>query len=240
MATRLYEQRGWAPWPSCSRSRGLHATTVERPWAGRNPEGRIERAEGVRGGIDLSGFSFDRDSVPGAIEINAHVDFAREHTRLRADRHRPDVAGSHGVGEHHGFGGFVPASPGRHTVCLYALNAGGGNDTKLGCDEVVVPRAPIGEVERVEIVPGGVRVTGWTLDLDTGDRPTNADVHVNGRLMKTQLAQMRRADIAQRYGVSEARGFNMVVPYGSEVCAFAIDTTGQAGNTLLECRRTAV
>ena len=237
MATRLYEQRGWSPWPSCSRSRGLHATTVERPWAGRNPEGRVERASGERGGVAVGGFTFDRDSVPGAVEINAHVDYAREAVRLRADHHRPDVSRDHGVGEHHGVGAVVPASPGRHTVCLYALNQAGGKDTFLGCNEVVVPRSPIGAVERVEIVPGGVRVTGWTLDQDTGDRPTHADVHVNGRLMKSQLADWNRPDIAERYRVSAARGFNMVVPFGSEVCVYAIDTTGQSDNTRLECRR---
>ena len=98
MATRLYEQRGWSPWPSCSRSRGLHATTVERPWAYSNPEGHVDRAAGERGGIAVSGWAFDRDTQPGAIEVNAHVDGAPEHVRLRADQHRPDVAQSHGVG----------------------------------------------------------------------------------------------------------------------------------------------
>lgn len=235
MATRLYESRGWSPWPSCSRSRGLHATTVERPSAGSAPSGHADVVRAEQGGIAVAGWAFDRENQPAPIEVHAYVD-GRQALAIRSDQRRDDVAQAHGVGPDHGFGATVPAAPGKRHICLTAIGAGNGGDTSLGCYDVVVPRAPIGNVDNVQIVPDGVRISGWTLDQDTTAQPTQTHVYVDGRIVANVPADASRPDVAQAYGVPEARGFDVVVPAGSQVCAFAIDTTGQAGNTLLECR----
>jgi hypothetical protein len=236
MATRLYEQRGWSPWPSCSRSRGLHATTVERPWAGSAPTGTVDSVVGRAGGIDVSGWAFDRDTQPDFVEVHAYVD-GRGALAMNASNPRPDVQQAHGVGPDHGFAARVAASPGRHNICLIAINEGGGSgNVGLGCTDVTVPSPPIGAVDEVTVVPEGVRVRGWTLDRDTPDQPTQAHVYVDGALAADVPANQARPDVASAYGVSEARGYDVVVPSGSQICTFAIDTTGGAGNVLLECR----
>jgi hypothetical protein len=239
MATRLYESRGWSPWPSCSRSRGLHATTVERPWAGSPPVGGVDRADGQVGGISVAGWAFDRDTQPGAIEINAHVDYAREFVRLRADQHRPDIAQAHGVGEHHGFSGFVPTSPGWHRVCFYALNQRGGHDTFLGCRDGLVGEAPAGDLERAAGQQGGIEVTGWAFDRDISPAPIELNAHVDYADEFVRLrADQYRPDVAQAHGVGEHHGFSGFVPASlgqHTVCLYALNHHG-GQDTFLGCR----
>lgn len=240
MATRLYERRGWAPWPSCSRKLGLHATTVTRPWADKAPQGHVDSVAPAQGGIDVAGWAFDRDNSPSHIQVHAYVD-GKGALAMDATNSRPDVGQAHGVGQNHGFASRVQASPGAHQICFYAINSGSnGGNTSLGCYDVTVPRAPIGHVDSVEIVPEGVRVRGWTLDKDTPAQPTRAHVYVDGRGAASVAADKPRPDVARAFGVPEARGYDVIVPKGSEVCGFAIDTTGRASNTLLACQEPTV
>jgi hypothetical protein len=232
MATRLYEQRGWQPWPSCSRSRGLHATTVERPWAGSAPTGALDRVAGWNGLIGVRGWAFDSDT-PDPIEIHVYVD-GHGAANVRADQSRPDVGQAHGR-ETSGFHAQFPASQGAHHVCVYAIGAGNGGNTHLGCRDIVVPRSPIGSLDEVTPVAGGVRVRGWTLDWDTPAQSTRTHVYVNGPRAADVVADQPRPDVARAYGVPEARGFDTVVPTGSDVCVYAIDTTGGAGPAHLGC-----
>jgi hypothetical protein len=234
MATRLYESRGWSPWPSCSRKHGLHATTVERPWAGAAPQGSIDGVSTQHGSISVRGWAFDRD-VDGPIDVHVYVD-GRGAANLRADQHRPDVQDAYGRGGSSGYSAQIAAAEGTRHVCVYAIGAGNGGNTHLGCRDVTVPRAPIGAVDEVTPVAGGVRVRGWTLDLDTPAQATRAHVYVDGRGVANTSAGESRPDVARAYGVPEARGYDVVVPAGSEVCGFAIDTTGRAPNTLLDCQ----
>ncbi len=239
MATRLYEQRGWSPWPSCSRSRGLHATRVERPWAGSNPEGFVDRGDGGVGGISVAGWAFDRDTQPGAIEINAHVDSAREFVRLRADQHRPDVAQAHRVGEHHGFSDLVPTSPGWHRVCLYALNQAGGGDTFLGCKDGLVGESPVGDLERAVGQPGGIDVTGWAFDRDIGPAPVEVNAHLDYAPEHVRLrADRYRPDIAQSERTGDHHGISGFVPASigqHTVCLYALNHHGGT-DTFLGCK----
>jgi len=241
MATRLYESRGWSPWPSCSRKHGLHATTVTRPNQGHAPVGSVDVARGARGGISVSGWAFDRDAADGGfapIEVHAYVD-GRGALAMRADQERADVHRVHGTGGHHGFSAVVAAAPGRRHLCLYAVGVGPGGNTSLGCRDIDVPadaQSPIGHVDEVRNTPEGVRISGWTLDPDTPTQSTQAHVYVDGRGAANVVAEIPRPDVARAYGVPDARGFSTVVPHGSQVCGFAIETTGRAANTLLECR----
>ena len=243
MATRLYEQRGWQPWPSCSRSRGLHATTVERPWAGSPPAGYIDRADGHAGGISVAGWAFDRDVQPAPIEINAHVDYAHEFVRLRADQHRPDVGHAHGVGHHHGFSGFVPTAPGWHRVCLYALNQRGGQDTFLGCKDALVGEPPAGEFEGAVAQNGGISVAGWTFDRDISPAPIELNAHVDYADEFVRLrADQYRPDVAQHHRVGDHHGFSGFVPTSlgeHRVCLYALNHHGGA-DTFLGCKDVTV
>ena len=235
MATRLYESRGWSPWPSCSRSRGLHATTVERPWAGNAPQGHIDAISTRDGALSVRGWAFDRDTT-NPIQVHVYVD-GKGAANVSTGGARPDVQDAHGHGGNSGWSAAIPAQGGARHVCVYAIGAGGGAaNTHLGCRDVTVPRSPIGTVDEVVPVDGGVRVRGWTLDFDTPAQPTRAHVYVDGSGAASVAAADPRPDVARAFGVPDARGYDVVVPAGSEICGFAIDTTGRAGNRLIGCK----
>lgn len=237
MATRLYEQRGWSPWPSCSRSLGLYAVPVQRPSVGSAPQGHVDSVVGQPGGIRLAGWAFDRDSTPSATDVHVYVDGGALVVPVRADAPRPDVAAAYGVGQNHGVSTVVPVGPGRHSVCVYVINQGPtAVNPAVHCSEVVVPRPTVGALDRVEQVRGGVRVTGWTLDLDTPDQTPRTHLYSGGAFVTEVTGKIARPDVAAAYGVSRARGYSVVVPRGVDVCAFGIDTTGNASNPLLGCR----
>ena len=236
MATRLYESRGWAPWPSCSRKHGLHATTVERPWAGNAPQGQIDALSTRDGALSIRGWAFDRDTSD-PIQVHVYVD-GKGAANISTGASRPDVQDAHGHGANSGWQVAIPADGGSRHVCVYAIGAGpGAANTHLGCRDVTVPRRPIGVVDSVTPVEGGFRVQGWTLDFDTPAQSTRAHVYVDGTGAASVAASNPRPDVARAYGVPDARGYDVVVPAGSEVCGFAIDTTARASNALIGCKR---
>jgi hypothetical protein len=102
--------------------------------------------------------------------------------------------------------------------------------------------APIGKLERVESVPGGVRLAGWAADPDiTG--PTEVHAYIGGAGYNLGPANRRRDDVAAAYpALGPDHGFDVVVPEPRDgtfdVCVYAINTAGPSGHTLLECRRT--
>ena len=65
-------------------------------------------------------------------------------------------------GTNHGFMGMLSASPGTHTVCVY-----GTNSLPLGCKTVTVPQNAQGSFDTAAGVPGGIQISGWSLDLST-------------------------------------------------------------------------
>ncbi len=234
MATRLYEQRGWAPWPSCSRSLGLYAVPVERPAVGSAPVAHIDAMTGMSGSVQVLGWAFDRDNDPSATRVDVYVDGVG--TPVMADAYRPDVAAGFGVGVMHGLVVNVPASPGTHSVCAYAINQGpAAGNPLVACASVFVPQAPVGRLDLARDVTGGVRVTGWALDPDTAAQAITVHVYVDGRFAAMVPADVARPDVAQALGVTLDHGYRAVVPAGAQVCTYGIDTTGQAVNTLLGC-----
>ena len=239
MATRLYEQRGWSPWPSCSRTRGLHATTVERPWAGNGPpRARRPRAPATAGGIAVAGWAFDRDTHPSRIEVHAYVDgrgtlaCAPTNERGRTSRRRTASASTTASPA------VVPAGPGRHHgLPLRASTPAAARQHRprlQGRDRA--RSAPIGAVERSRSSPAAsASPAGRSTSTPPRSRPS-AHVHVDGQgrgERRRRLAPPRRrpaptACPRPAASTSSCRS-------GSEVCAFAIDTTGRADNTLLDC-----
>ena len=101
------------------------------------PVGAIDAASPSRDRITLTGWALDPDrSDP--VMVRAYVD-DQVVTTAPADRPRPDVAAFFGGAEARGFELTVDAGPGRHEVCVVAVNAGPGTvDRRLGCRSVTV------------------------------------------------------------------------------------------------------
>jgi hypothetical protein len=213
------------------------------------PFGSLDVVGQVPGGIRVAGWVIDPDSdITPPVHIYVDDKFA---VSASADRHRPDVAAAFPrSGAAHGFDVVVPAPPGEHRICAYAIDtsdSGEGNSSLnrlLGCRTAAVNTRAIGTLDVVEIAPGGIRVAGWALDPETAES-LEIHVYVDRSLAGVTTADRPRLDIAELLPAwGNAHGFDVVVPAipgQREVCVYAIDAgSGGAGNPTLGCRTIGV
>jgi hypothetical protein len=96
------------------------------------PSGFVDEIVGTTGAVRVGGWAWDADAG-AATGIHVYVD-GRYAGATATGLARPDVAASvPGVGAATGFSAELPASPGTHTVCVYAINAPAGVNPVLRC-----------------------------------------------------------------------------------------------------------
>ncbi|PYY50053.1 hypothetical protein DEJ34_10110 [Curtobacterium sp. MCPF17_050] len=213
--------------------------TVNVP--GSRPIGSVDSVTATPTSVGVTGWALDGDSKD-PIQVDVSVDGVVK--RVDATGSRPDVAKTFpAYGSARGFSVTVPAGRGKHEVCVRARNVGKGNvSPSLGCRTVtVVNAAPIGSLDDVQVVKGGVSVSGWAIDLDkTG--PISVDLSVDATV-KRVTASKERADIGRAHPkAGPAHAFAVTLPTAAgthEVCAQAIDSAGGVG-TALGCRTVTV
>jgi hypothetical protein len=141
MQQQSISMQGCAPnsWPSADeRQWAAVALGVENRFG--LPVGSLDAVTTGARSVRVRGWALDPDT-PGPTMVLVRVgDRSSGHA---AARPRPDVArGRPGAGPAHGFGVTVPAAPGRHRVCVDAVNvAGSGRPVALGCRRVSVAGA---------------------------------------------------------------------------------------------------
>lgn len=101
------------------------------------PTGNLEVLSGGAGSVTLRGWAL----LPGrttTVPVHVYVDGAG--SAHVADKARPDVAAAYpGTGSSHGFEIVLPAAPGAHEVCSYAIDElEGGYHQAFGCRTVTV------------------------------------------------------------------------------------------------------
>ncbi|WP_407341781.1 hypothetical protein [Pengzhenrongella phosphoraccumulans] len=202
------------------------------------PFGALDSVVASSTGILLNGWSLDPDTT-GPTDVHIYVDGAI--TVVHADQSRADIASIFGKGDRHGFTYQAALPPGRHDVCVHAINTGAGANTLLGCSTVVVvDTVPIGSVDSMTTDNTGISVSGWTLDQDTW-ASTEAHVYIDG-VGTAMLADQSRPDVAAAFGRGDKHGFSRSFPAapGSHgICVFGINTSGGT-NVTLTCRTVVV
>lgn len=206
---------------------------------GRSPVGNWESTSVLGGTVRVTGWALDPDTS-ASIAVHAYVDGSG--TPFVASLPRDDVsAAMPGLGNAHGFDLSLPVGGGTHTVCLWAINAGPGAHTSLGCKTVSAiaeqGHAPVGNYEGLTLSGTTATVTGWALDPDTAD---SVRIRVTAGIWTREFtADRSRPDVGQAYpGYGAGHGFSadIAVPVGpSAVCVDAIDTQTQAA-TSFGCR----
>ncbi|HKY14261.1 MAG TPA: DUF4185 domain-containing protein, partial [Microthrixaceae bacterium] len=189
-----------------------HAAPRRRPAPVRYPVGAVDSVRVEGGTIRATGWAFDPDTAaPAGIILG--VD--RTITGHAANGYRPDVARAMRTSAFRGFdvrSGPVP--PGRHFVCVAAVNVGAGFFFRiLGCTIVDVGSAdPIGRLDAVTSYGDRASVAGWTLDVQTWI-PNEVRIDVDGVPTAQVRAMVPRADVGlffPTYGASH--GFDVSVP----------------------------
>lgn len=202
-----------------------------------NPFGSLDAVAKSSGQVTVSGWTIDPDTT-AAVKVHVYVN-GQIRGEFTADSSRPDVGGAYpGWGAGHGFSFTLPAS-GDQEVCVYAINVGHGDTNPgLGCRSV--SGRPVGTVDSIRMIPGGVRVQGWAFDPDSVD-PGEVHLYVNG-VGRAVLTDVARPDVAAAYGLASSNvGFQADFPGVSGpvgLCAWAIDKPS-GPHVDLGCRTTA-
>jgi hypothetical protein len=209
------------------------------PLPGSDPQGHLDSVQRAPGGVEVAGWARDAD-IQDSIDVHLYDNTTgRALGSTRADIDRPDVRAAVGAPLKSGFRTIVGLSPGRHTVCAYGINVNGGQNSLIGCQDVVMDDGlPVGSLDSVVRAPGGLTATGWALDRDTQN---SAAVHVYAGAAGSQVvADGQRGDVARAYpGYGAARGFTATMQRGAgtyQVCAYGIDDAGR-GSPTLGCRQ---
>lgn len=133
--------------------------------------GALDTAVAKPGGIAITGWSADAER-PDASFIWVNVD--GNGGAYRTNEARPWLPNHlSGIGVNNGYNLRLPARKGPHKVCVTGASA------LLGCRTVVVEKSADGSVDSIVAVDGGVRLTGWSVDLTTS-APAWIWVNLNG------------------------------------------------------------
>ncbi|MFD2090351.1 N-acetylmuramoyl-L-alanine amidase [Blastococcus deserti] len=210
------------------------------------PTGNYEAATLQGRSVAVSGWAYDLDVPTTPTDVHVHVD-GQVARILRAGDARPDVGAAYpAAGPSHGFSGSVNLAPGTHSVCVYAINLGGGyGDPGLGCRTVTVDaRAwnPVGGLEMaISHSDGRVDLKGWTWDPDAGPYSTPVHFHVDGRWFGYMTSAEPRPDIAATLPpeAGPGHGFSKTIKITSgwhTICAYGINVGTGTEDPLLGCR----
>jgi hypothetical protein len=213
---------------------------------GAPPVGDLNSATVSGGNVRLVGWALDPDTVD-SIPVHVYVD-GKIAKVVTAGVARPDIGRAYPAnGSRHGYDVTVALTAGRHSVCVYAIDAvGGRKNPLLRCATVTVGavaapagQVPIGNIDSATAGSGGVTVVGWALDRDLPTQSIQVHVYVDGRYTRALPASVRRADIASAYpDAGSAHGFSTVLGMASgshRVCAYGINVGGGSSNPLLRC-----
>jgi SpoIID/LytB domain protein len=120
-------------------NKALGCRSLALSTAAANPLGAVYASTAPRV-VNVSGWAVDPDVPTTAIRAHVYLDGAAVRA-VTAGLARADVNRAYPFyGPDHGLGATLAAAPGRHTVCVYAINQGAGTgNPSLGCRTVTVP-----------------------------------------------------------------------------------------------------
>ena len=193
----------------------------------------------------MRGWTFDPSAPATSINVHVYVD-GRFYGPVAANVSRADVARSYpDAGAAHGFAGSVVAAPGKHAVCVYAVNTGPGyTNPLLGCRTVTVaaytPHNPVGGLDALTVSVLSVDLRGWAFDPDVPTAPLRVHIYMDGRPIAGLTADQQRDDVLRAYpGAGAPHGFALSrsLPAGThEICAYGINQAAGTANPKLGCR----
>jgi len=200
-----------------------------------SPIGFFDWASGGPGTVTVGGWALDPET-PSPILMQVAV--AGRLVAGVANQNRPDVGAVFpALGPSHGYTiSLDNIPPGPQTVCVAAVDAGGGYNVFLGCRNVnVTSDLPFGFVDSIQRSGGNVTVRGWVIDPNTQSPVT---LHVYGRtILGGATASIYRADLASFFG-SGNHGFEATFALpdpSTPVCVYALNLGSGGANPLLGC-----
>jgi GH25 family lysozyme M1 (1,4-beta-N-acetylmuramidase) len=205
--------------------------------AGNAPVGSLDKATASGSSISIAGWTIDGNTTSSITE-RTYID-GKAHS-LTANQSRTDIAKIFpDYGAAHGFSATYAAGVGKHTVCVYGINAGAGTtNTNLSgtCKTVTVTnQKPVGSLDSVKTSPKAITVAGWSIDPNT-TASISVRTFVDGKKVGTVTANGTRNDVAKAYpsfGAKHGYTAKYATTAGShKVCSYGLDSAGGSSTTL--------
>ena len=226
-----------SPYGDTNPSLGCRSVTVSG-----DPVGSLDGASAVLGGIRVSGWAIDPDTTsPVSVKVSVDGVVVAEGA---ASESRSDIASvfpRYGAG--HGYSVFAATTGGSHRVCVEAVNLppSGTINRNLGCAVVVVSGQVFGNVETIIGGPGGVFVSGWAIDPDTGD--STVRVTLDGTAVDLPTVRTR-PDVTAAFPVfTGAHGFEKLIPAAGgtrRVCVTLLNQGATGADQQAVCRSVSI
>jgi hypothetical protein len=138
------------------------------------PIGKFESLTRATGSTNLvvTGWTLDPDTT-AALSVKVSLDGVA-YGSTTANVARTDIGAAYpAFGSNHGISTRVTANDGEHTVCLTAVNVGGGSNRSLGCKLIIAvhPVAPSAPSTVTAVAGYGGANVSWTPPLSDGGAP---------------------------------------------------------------------
>lgn len=170
-------------------------------------QGHVDSVSQTVGGIRMQGWSVDFRTPTTLDRIRVVLNGREVSQAFTADRPTSWIERMFpGAGNNHAFDITIPASIGTHTVCVYG--AAGLLDA---CKSVTLKNVEYGSLDTVTPVNGGVRVTGWAVNMGTAD-PIAPSIVVNGTSTKVRADQPLSWFNSYYPGAGNDHGFDAMIP----------------------------
>ena len=216
---------------------GSRTITVNAP---KVPVGHVDAiTPGANGQIRITGWAFDPDLPTTSVKVIIYRDGHTAATVTTAAV-RSDVNKIYGITGKHGFTAYISASPGKHTIQVKAVNIGGASGNPIfGSGTPTVVGYPMGSLDSVVAVSGGVRIRGWAFDPDDASAATKVEVVRDGTTLGSYPTGKSRPDVNRIFHNTGNHGFDLTIPTGSGKHSFivrAVNVGPAAPNTTLGTR----
>ncbi len=177
------------------------------------PRGNVDAVSvGPSGTVRLGGWSYDADEPATSIPVAVYVD-GQGVSWFPTDRPRGDVNQAFGITGTHGFDITFAAPPGRHTVTVFAINAGGGIGNPVVGQAAVDVGTAVGHLDSVARAgPGQVRMRGWAVDPDDPAAAIKVAAYRDDAGISWFPTGQARPDVNQALGIGGDHGFDITVP----------------------------
>ena len=190
--------------------------------------GAIDLLKQENGTLEIGGWAMNQDDFLDAAVVRVYLDgfVAAE---VRADIFRPDVAAVYTqYGPNHGFHLVMPIAPGKHYVCIFAVDPQTGIGHFLNFQEIDIP-TPLAAIDlaRSEL-DGSMTFAGWGMDPAQPNVSPQVRLYVDGTFVAEVTADVSRPDVGTWLGIDDRVGFSFNVPNvsGSEACMAVMDRFG--------------
>jgi hypothetical protein len=209
--------------------------------AAKTPIGALNTVTATSTGFAATGWTLqsgNKSALVVRILVDGHLAGA-----VVAKTNRADVAHLFpAYGGRHGFSVAYALASGTHQVC--ASTTALKKTVSLGCKSISLTISPVGRIDQVVQIAGGVQAIGWTSDADSNHQPLLVSFTDNGRRIATTKTGVARPDVAHAMNntVGPNSGFAIVLRIGGgthRICATALNV-GAGTNHALGCRSVAM